>query len=84
MVTNDLVAALRAQHLAGAGLDVTDPEPLPATHPLRTLPNVVLSPHAAGQSERVQRKSCKLLCVSIGLAINGERVQAIANPQIYD
>lgn len=84
VVTDDLVAALRAGRLAGAGLDVTDPEPLPATHPLRTLPNVVLSPHVAGQSERVQRESCKLLCTSIAQAINGERVQAIANPQIYD
>jgi phosphoglycerate dehydrogenase-like enzyme len=84
VVTDDLVAALRAGHLAGAGLDVTDPEPLPATHPLRAIPNVVLSPHVAGQSERVQRESCKLLCDSIAQALNGERVQAIANPQIYD
>lgn len=83
VVTDDLVAALQAGHLAGAGLDVTDPEPLPAAHPLRTLPNVVLSPHVAGQSERVQRESCKLLCDSIRLALNGERVQAIVNPQIY-
>jgi len=84
VVTNDLVVALRAGHLAGAGLDVTHPEPLPASHPLRTLPNVVLSPHVAGQSERVQRESCKVLCTSIGQALNGERVQAIVNPQIYD
>ena len=84
VVTDDLVAALRAGHLAGAGLDVTDPEPLPGSHPLRTLPNVVLSPHVAGQSERVQRESCKMLCASIAQALNGERVQAIVNPQIYD
>ncbi len=83
VVTDDLVAALQAGHPAGAGLDVTDPEPLPAAHPLRTLPNVVLSPHVAAQSEWVQRESCKLLCDSIRLAINGERVQAIINPQIY-
>lgn len=84
VVTDDLVAALQAGHLAGAGLDVTHPEPLPASHPLRTLPNVVLSPHVAGQSEHVQRESCKVLCTSIGQALNGERVQAIVNPQIYD
>lgn len=83
VVTDDLVVALQAGHLGGAGLDVTDPEPLPESHPLRSLPNVVLSPHVAGQSEHVQRESCKLLCESIRLALNGDRVEAIANPQIY-
>lgn len=83
VVTEDLVAALRAEQLAGAGLDVTDPEPLPAMHALRTLPNVVLSPHVAGQSERVQRESCRVLCTSIAQALKGERVQAIVNPEIY-
>jgi len=42
-----LVAALGSGHLGGAGLDVVDPEPLPAGHPLSRLENVVLSPHAA-------------------------------------
>ena len=40
-----LVAALRAKRIAGAGLDVFDQEPLPANHPLRSLDNVVLTPH---------------------------------------
>lgn len=40
-----LVAALRSGAIAGAGLDVYDTEPLPLSHPLRTLPNVVLTPH---------------------------------------
>ena len=47
VVTDDLLAALRGGHLGGAVLDVTDPEPLPAGHPLWEVPNVVLTPHIA-------------------------------------
>ena len=46
--TDALTAALQSGHLAGAGLDVTDPEPLPADHPLRQIDNVILTPHVAG------------------------------------
>ena len=47
VVTDDLVAALRAGTLGSAGLDVTDPEPLPAGHPLWEMPNVIVTPHTA-------------------------------------
>lgn len=49
-VTDDLVAALRSGHLFGAGLDVTEPEPLPPESPLWTMDNVIITPHisAAG------------------------------------
>jgi phosphoglycerate dehydrogenase-like enzyme len=43
--TTALVTALRSGKIAGAGLDVYDTEPLPLSHPLRTMPNVVLTPH---------------------------------------
>ncbi|GGA74580.1 phosphoglycerate dehydrogenase [Pseudoclavibacter endophyticus] len=46
--TDALAAALGAGQLAGAGVDVTDPEPLPEGHPLWTAPGVVISPHIAG------------------------------------
>lgn len=48
VVEKDLVDALGRQRIAGAGLDVFETEPLPADSPLRLLPNVVLTPHAAG------------------------------------
>jgi phosphoglycerate dehydrogenase-like enzyme len=51
VVTNDLVAALRDGVIGGAGLDVTDPEPLPDGHPLWTLPNCIITPHTANTPE---------------------------------
>lgn len=49
--TGALLDALTSGHLAGAGLDVTDPEPLPADHPLWRQPNVVITSHIAGRSQ---------------------------------
>jgi len=46
--TPSLVAALHSGHLAGAGLDVTDPEPLPDGHPLWTAPGALITPHVGG------------------------------------
>ena len=51
VVTDDLVEALRSGAIGGAGLDVTDPEPLPAGHPLWSLPNCVITPHTANTAE---------------------------------
>jgi phosphoglycerate dehydrogenase-like enzyme len=45
VVTDDLVVALRDGVIGGAGLDVTDPEPLPDGHPLWSLPNCIITPH---------------------------------------
>jgi phosphoglycerate dehydrogenase-like enzyme len=47
VVTEDLIAALRSGQLAGAGLDVVAPEPLPADSPLWSMPNVLITPHIA-------------------------------------
>lgn len=51
IVTDDLVWALRNDVIGGAGLDVTDPEPLPADHPLWTLPNCIITPHVGNTPE---------------------------------
>jgi phosphoglycerate dehydrogenase-like enzyme len=51
VVTDDLVAALRNGTLGSAGLDVTDPEPLPDGHPLWELPNAIITPHTANTPE---------------------------------
>src|SRR5262249_36255018 len=54
VVTADLVEALRSGHLAGAGLDVADPEPLPPDHPLWSMSNVLITPHV-GSARRIAR-----------------------------
>jgi D-3-phosphoglycerate dehydrogenase len=54
VVTDDLVAALRAGAIGGAALDVTDPEPLPAGHPLWELDNCLITPHTANTWEMAE------------------------------
>jgi len=51
IVTDDLVDALRTGAIGGAGLDVTDPEPLPPGHPLWSLPNCIITPHVGNTPE---------------------------------
>jgi len=56
-----LVQALASRRLAGAGVDVTDPEPLPKNHPLWKFKNVVITPHIAGASDRSLTRVLDLL-----------------------
>lgn len=53
--TDDLVVALQSGKVAGAGLDVTDPEPLPPAHPLWKMDNVLITPHVAGRGGSRER-----------------------------
>jgi phosphoglycerate dehydrogenase-like enzyme len=58
---DDLVAALRAGEIAGAGLDVFEQEPLPADHPLWTLPGVLITPHTAGHGPYLDERRYEVL-----------------------
>ncbi len=58
---DDLVAALRAGVIAGAGLDVFEVEPLPSDHPLWTAPNVLLTPHTAGYGPYLDERRFEIL-----------------------
>jgi len=71
---DDLVAALRAGEIAGAGLDVFEIEPLPPDHPLWTMENVIITPHVAGQSRRVPPRHLQLVVDNDGRFVRGEEL----------
>jgi phosphoglycerate dehydrogenase-like enzyme len=67
-----LVAALRAGEIAGAGLDVFAHEPLPPESPLWTMPNVFVTPHLGGQSDRYHEQLLPLLEDNLRRQLRGE------------
>ena len=69
-----LLAALRTGHLAGAGLDVTDPEPLPADSPLWAEPNVIVTAHSSGLTPRSYERYQALLLDNIGRFKRGDEL----------
>jgi phosphoglycerate dehydrogenase-like enzyme len=77
----DLVAALEAGELAGAGLDVYETEPLPADHPLWKMPNVILTPHVAGASPRIAERHLQVLLDNVGRFARGEPLANVVDKQ---
>ena len=74
-----LTAALHNGHLAAAALDVFDPEPIPPDHPLRTMSNVILSPHIASCSVPAVTKLRETVARLAVAAIRGEPLPSIVN-----
>ncbi len=72
VATDDLVDALRDGRLAGAGLDVTDPEPLPPDHELRSFPRVLISPHNAGRTFESQAEALGRMRENVRLVLAGQ------------
>jgi phosphoglycerate dehydrogenase-like enzyme len=70
--TDALIAALASGHVAGAGLDVTDPEPLPATSPLWEMPNVLITAHTSGATPRYWDRQTALIAENIRRLQRGE------------
>jgi D-2-hydroxyacid dehydrogenase (NADP+) len=70
--TDALVAALRERRIGGAALDVTDPEPLPAGHPLWSLPNALITPHIANPDEELVRRLAERVRENVSRLAAGE------------
>lgn len=77
-----LAAALTSGHLFAAALDVYDEEPLPADHPLRDAPNVVMTPHLAGASRAVAARAARMVGVEAARWLAGEKPLHCANPEV--
>ena len=78
-----LIRALRSGHLAGAALDTYAVEPLPADSELRRLPNVLLSPHVAGQTTEAVVKVGRAAARAILDELAGKRPAFVVNPEAY-
>jgi D-3-phosphoglycerate dehydrogenase len=81
--TEALVEALREGRIAGAGLDVTEPEPLPEGHPLYSLDNVVLTPHSAGSAPEMVVRAGAMSATDTVRALRGDRPTNLVNPDVW-
>ena len=77
-----LYAALRDKVIAGAALDVTDPEPLPADDPLLTLDNCLVVPHVGSASIATRTRMATLAAENIAAFLSGQRPPTPVNPQV--
>jgi glyoxylate reductase len=79
-----LERALREGRIAGAALDVTDPEPLPADHPLLMAPNLLVVPHIGSATHRTREAMAEIAVDNLLAALAGERMPHCVNPEVYE
>jgi D-3-phosphoglycerate dehydrogenase len=82
--TDALTAAIAARQIGGAGLDVTEPEPLPAQHPLRGFDNVVITPHSAFSSSGSMADLSRLTAENVAQVLRGDVPQTAVNREVLD
>lgn len=74
-----LLTALQEGWIAGAGLDVTDPEPLPADSPLWALPNVLLTQHSSGTSPYNSERICAIFAANLERYLAGKPLENVVD-----
>ena len=82
VVEADLVAALKSGHLAGAGLDVTEVEPLSSASELWDLPNVILTPHVGGQSRLRIDQMTDFFCANLESYLAGRPLKNLVDKKL--
>lgn len=82
--TESLIAALREGLIAGAGLDVFDPEPPPPDLALLRMPQVVVTPHIGGITEEANYVTSTTVAKNVLRVLHGEKPEHIANPEVLD
>ncbi len=83
VVTDDLVAALESGHLMGAGLDVTDPEPLDPDHRLLHMDNVIVTPHIASNTTAGRERMERMAFDQVTSGLAGDRPTELLNPPAW-
>ncbi|WP_238402849.1 hydroxyacid dehydrogenase [Paenibacillus mesophilus] len=79
----DLFRALTDGSIAGAGLDVFEPEPPAADSPLLSLPNVIVTPHVGGTTVETNYTTATTVARNVLRALAGERPEHVGNPSVY-
>jgi glyoxylate reductase len=79
-----LTWALQTRQIAAAGIDVFEPEPIPANHPLLQLQNVVITPHIASAGKETRQKMAQMCVKNILAGLQGAPIPYCANPQVYE
>jgi len=80
--TDALVKALKEGWIAYAALDVTDPEPIPADHPLLQLPNVLITPHIGSATDETRDRMALLAAENLLAGLFGRPLPACVNPEV--
>lgn len=78
-----LAHALREGWIAGAALDVTDPEPLPIDDPLLSAPNLLVLPHVGSATHRTREAMAEIAVENLVAGLAGERMPHSVNPEVY-
>ena len=81
--SNALYEALKEHRIFAAGLDVTEPEPLPLDSPLLTLDNIIIAPHIASASKTARDKMSWIATKNLIAGLKGEHLPNCVNPQVY-
>lgn len=81
--TSALLRALTEGWIAYAALDVTDPEPLPPSHPLYALPNCFILPHIGSATHGTRKLMAEMACENLLAGLEGRRLPNCVNPEVY-